>query len=138
MMGGAAARAVVSGVAASRRGAVLGPPYTFVAGSMPEAKRLAAAGRIGVPPLDAGCHDISPLVLPHLHRWLGQYGKNPFVLCSSLHVTYYGFRGDLKDLKFLQINSSPFIFNFSLKLYSCTLLLGLSECLDRSSYPCLR
>jgi hypothetical protein len=104
---------------------IRGPPYTFLTGSMPEAKRLAAAGRIGVLPLDARCHDIYPLVLPHLHRWLDQYGKpnhtvNPtitfgfrshqffpwrvspilLVFCSSL--TYYGFRGDLKYMKFLQ------------------------------------
>ncbi|GJN31598.1 hypothetical protein PR202_gn00119 [Eleusine coracana subsp. coracana] len=57
------------------RQGIRGPRYTFLAGSMPEAKRLVAAGRIGVPPLDAGCHDIIPLVLPQFHRWVAEYGK---------------------------------------------------------------
>lgn len=57
------------------RQGIRGPAYTFLAGSMPEAKRLVAAGRIGVPPLDAGCHDIIPLVLPQFHRWVAEYGK---------------------------------------------------------------
>nr|BAJ94885.1 predicted protein [Hordeum vulgare subsp. vulgare] len=57
------------------RQGVRGPPYTFLAGSLPEAKRLIMAGRRGVPPLDAGCHDIMPILLPQFHRWVADYGK---------------------------------------------------------------
>ncbi|KAL6594002.1 hypothetical protein ACP70R_048903 [Stipagrostis hirtigluma subsp. patula] len=57
------------------RQGVRGPPYRFLAGSMPESKRLVAAGRRGVPPLDAGCHDIMPLLLPQFHRWVAEYGR---------------------------------------------------------------
>ncbi|KAL6594005.1 hypothetical protein ACP70R_048906 [Stipagrostis hirtigluma subsp. patula] len=57
------------------RQGVRGPPYRFLAGSLPEAKRLAADGRRGVPPLDAGSHDIMPVLLPHIHRWAAEYGR---------------------------------------------------------------
>ncbi|VAI41259.1 unnamed protein product [Triticum turgidum subsp. durum] len=57
------------------RQGIRGPPYTFLAGSLPEAKRLLIAGRRGVPPLDAGCHDIMPILLPQFHRWVADYGK---------------------------------------------------------------
>ncbi|KAL6878372.1 hypothetical protein ACP4OV_012542 [Aristida adscensionis] len=57
------------------RQGVRGPPYRFLVGSLPEAKRLAAVGRHGVLPLDAGSHDIIPVLLPHLHRWTAEYGR---------------------------------------------------------------
>jgi len=57
------------------RQGVRGPPYTFLAGSLPEMKRLLVAGRVGVAPLDATCHDIMPVLLPQFHRWVADYGK---------------------------------------------------------------
>jgi cytochrome P450 family 709 len=57
------------------RQGIRGPPYTFLAGSLPEAKRLLMAGRRGTAPLDAGCHDIMPVLLPQFHRWVADYGK---------------------------------------------------------------
>ena len=61
------------------RQGVRGPPYTFLAGSLPEMKRLLVAGRVGVAPLDATCHDIMPVLLPQFHRWVADYGN----LCHS-------------------------------------------------------
>ena len=61
------------------RQGVRGPPYTFLAGSLPEMKRLLIAGRVGVAPLDATCHDIMPVLLPQFHRWVADYGN----LCHS-------------------------------------------------------
>lgn len=52
-----------------------GPPYTFLAGSMPEAKRLLVDGRRRAPPIDAACHDIIPVLLPQFHAWVRRYGK---------------------------------------------------------------
>ncbi|KAF8728797.1 hypothetical protein HU200_018076 [Digitaria exilis] len=60
---------------AFERQGVRGPGYTFLAGSLPEAKRLLMAGRIGVPPLDAACHDIMPILLPQFLRWVADYGR---------------------------------------------------------------
>ncbi|CAL4939615.1 unnamed protein product [Urochloa decumbens] len=57
------------------RQGVRGPPYRFLAGSLPEAKQLLLAGRIGVAPLDAGCHDIMPILLPQFHKWVADYGR---------------------------------------------------------------
>ncbi|CAL4922853.1 unnamed protein product [Urochloa decumbens] len=57
------------------RQGVRGAPYRFLAGSMLEAKRLVAAGRLGVAPLDAGNHDVAPVVLPPFHIWTAQYGR---------------------------------------------------------------
>jgi cytochrome P450 family 709 len=57
------------------RQGIRGPPYTFLAGSLPEAKRLLMAGRRGTAPLDAGCHDIMPVLLPQFLRWVADYGK---------------------------------------------------------------
>jgi PHYB activation tagged suppressor 1 len=66
------------------RQGVRGPAYTFLAGSLPEAKRLLLAGRIGVAPLDAGCHDIMPILLPQFHRWVADYGNLTQVSFPSL------------------------------------------------------
>ncbi|GJN31599.1 hypothetical protein PR202_gn00118 [Eleusine coracana subsp. coracana] len=66
------------------RQGILGPPYAFLTGSLLEAKRLAAAGRIGVPPLDAASHDIMPLVLPVVHTWTAEYGKDSVLVQRSL------------------------------------------------------
>ncbi|GJN07755.1 hypothetical protein PR202_ga25614 [Eleusine coracana subsp. coracana] len=76
------------------RQGIRGPPYAFLTGSLLEAKRLAAAGRIGVPPLDAGSHDIMPLVLPVVHTWTAEYGKTllywigptPAILSTDLQL----------------------------------------------------
>ncbi|WVZ57055.1 hypothetical protein U9M48_007495 [Paspalum notatum var. saurae] len=57
------------------RQGIRGPPYTFLAGSLPEAKRLLIDGRRRAPPLDAGCHDIIPVLLPQFQRWVADYGK---------------------------------------------------------------
>ncbi|PAN49477.1 hypothetical protein PAHAL_9G451900 [Panicum hallii] len=57
------------------RQGVRGPPYAFLAGSLPEMKRLLMAGRVGVAPLDATCHDIMPVLLPQFHRWAADYGR---------------------------------------------------------------
>jgi cytochrome P450 family 709 len=57
------------------RQGVRGPPYAFLAGSLPEMKRLLMAGRVGVAPLDATCHDIMPVLLPQFHRWAADYGN---------------------------------------------------------------
>ncbi|OEL24310.1 Cytochrome P450 709B2 [Dichanthelium oligosanthes] len=57
------------------RQGIRGPPYRFLAGSLPEAKRLAVASWRGVPPLDVGSHDIMPLLLPPFHRWVADYGR---------------------------------------------------------------
>jgi hypothetical protein len=86
------------------RQGIRGPPYSFLAGSLPEVKRLARASRRRVPHLDVGCHDIMPILLPPFHRWVVEYG-NPnaptyiffgiFFLYSVLLLitsskTYYG------------------------------------------------
>ena len=65
------------------RQGVRGPPYTFLAGSLPEMKRLLIAGRVGVAPLDATCHDIMPVLLPMFHRWVAHYGNRCHLLLSS-------------------------------------------------------
>ncbi|KAJ1296974.1 hypothetical protein BS78_01G342700 [Paspalum vaginatum] len=57
------------------RQGIRGPPYTFLAGSLPEAKRLLIDGRRRAPPLDAACHDIIPVLLPQFQRWVADYGK---------------------------------------------------------------
>ncbi|XP_066388052.1 cytochrome P450 709B2-like isoform X2 [Miscanthus floridulus] len=57
------------------RQGIRGPPYRFLAGSLPEVKRLARASRIRVPHLDVGCHDIMPILLPPFHRWVVEYGR---------------------------------------------------------------
>ncbi|KAJ1296971.1 hypothetical protein BS78_01G342400 [Paspalum vaginatum] len=57
------------------RQGIRGPRYTFLAGSLPEAKRLVIDGRRRAPPLDAGCHDIMPILLPQFHRWTAEYGR---------------------------------------------------------------
>lgn len=59
------------------RQGVRGPPYAFLAGSLPEMKRLLMAGQVGVAPLDATCHDIMPVLLPQFHRWAADYGNLP-------------------------------------------------------------
>ncbi|XP_062209269.1 cytochrome P450 709B2-like [Phragmites australis] len=57
------------------RQGIRGPPYRFLAGSLPEARRLLMGGR-RVEPLDAAdCHDIMPVVLPIFHRWVADYGR---------------------------------------------------------------
>ncbi|KAL6878367.1 hypothetical protein ACP4OV_012537 [Aristida adscensionis] len=66
-------RAIASSLAGQ---GVRGPPYHFLAGSMPEAKRLVA-GRRGVPPLHVASHDIIPLLLPQFHRWVTEYAHFP-------------------------------------------------------------
>ncbi|KAL6878366.1 hypothetical protein ACP4OV_012536 [Aristida adscensionis] len=66
-------RAIASSMA---RQGVRGPPYRFLAGSMPEAKRLVAAGRRGVPPLHAASHDIIPVLHPQFHRWVAEYEEH--------------------------------------------------------------
>ncbi|KAL6850355.1 hypothetical protein ACP4OV_020982 [Aristida adscensionis] len=57
------------------RQGIRGPPYRFPAGSLPEARRLLAAGRRGVPPLDPSCHDFMPVCLPPLQRWIADHGR---------------------------------------------------------------
>ncbi|CAL4931212.1 unnamed protein product [Urochloa decumbens] len=57
------------------RQGIRGPPYRFVVGSLPEAKRLATASRRRAPPLDVGSHDIMPFLLPPFHRWVTEYGR---------------------------------------------------------------
>ncbi|RCV44641.1 hypothetical protein SETIT_9G391000v2 [Setaria italica] len=56
------------------RQGIRGPAYRFLAGSLPEAKRLAVATRRRAPPLDVGSHDIMPFLLPPFHRWVADYG----------------------------------------------------------------
>ncbi|KAL6850295.1 hypothetical protein ACP4OV_020922 [Aristida adscensionis] len=50
-----------------------GPGYSFFVGSMPEIKRMKAAGSAVV--LDAGSHDFIPIVQPHFRKWITNYGK---------------------------------------------------------------
>ncbi|CAN6300766.1 unnamed protein product [Urochloa humidicola] len=57
------------------RQGIRGPPYMFLAGSLPEAKRLATTSRRQAPPLDVGSHDIMPFLLPPFHRWVADYGR---------------------------------------------------------------
>ncbi|CAN6284589.1 unnamed protein product [Urochloa humidicola] len=61
-------------LAFARQG-IQGPPYRFLAGSLPEAKRLAVVSRRQAPPLDVGSHDIMPFLLPPFHRWVADYGR---------------------------------------------------------------
>jgi PHYB activation tagged suppressor 1 len=56
------------------RQGVRGPAYRFLAGSLPEAKRLATAGWRRTPPLDVASHDIMPFLLPFFHTWVADYG----------------------------------------------------------------
>ncbi|KAL6897378.1 hypothetical protein ACP4OV_007074 [Aristida adscensionis] len=66
-------RAMASSLA---RQGLRGSPYCFLLGSMPEANRLvAAAGRRGAPPLNAGSHDIVPMLLPLFHAWVAKYAR---------------------------------------------------------------
>ncbi|TKV95906.1 hypothetical protein SEVIR_9G393500v4 [Setaria viridis] len=57
------------------RQGIRGAPYTFLVGSMLKAKRLLLAGRTGAAPMDAGNHDIVPVVLRRLHTWTAEYGR---------------------------------------------------------------
>lgn len=57
------------------RQGIRGAPYTFLVGSMLKTKRLVVAGRTGAAPMDAGNHDIVPVVLRPLHTWTAEYGK---------------------------------------------------------------
>ncbi|TVU46867.1 hypothetical protein EJB05_06439, partial [Eragrostis curvula] len=76
------------------RQGIRGPPYSFLTGSMLEVKQLAAAARIGLPPLDVSSHDIMPLVLPVFHRWAADYGRTflywigptPAILSTDLQL----------------------------------------------------
>ncbi|KAL6659161.1 hypothetical protein ACP70R_003201 [Stipagrostis hirtigluma subsp. patula] len=56
------------------RQGIQGPAYRFLTGSMLELKRLHVAGRKGVV-LDAGSHDIIPALLPHMQKWVADYGR---------------------------------------------------------------
>ncbi|KAF8720916.1 hypothetical protein HU200_023318 [Digitaria exilis] len=58
--------------ALARQG-IQGPPYRFLAGSMLQAKRLAATSRRRTPPLDVASHDIMPLLLPAFQGWVADY-----------------------------------------------------------------
>nr|CAB3495815.1 unnamed protein product [Digitaria exilis] len=60
--------------ALARQG-IQGPPYRFLAGSMLQAKRLAATSRRRTPPLDVASHDIMPLLLPAFQGWVADYGR---------------------------------------------------------------
>ncbi|CAL4950024.1 unnamed protein product [Urochloa decumbens] len=50
-----------------------GPGYRFFVGSIPEIRRVKAAGSEIV--LDAGSHDFIPIVQPHYRKWVADYGK---------------------------------------------------------------
>ncbi|WVZ71240.1 hypothetical protein U9M48_019852 [Paspalum notatum var. saurae] len=50
-----------------------GPSYRFFAGSVPEIKRMKAAGSEIV--LDVGSHDFIPIVQPQFRKWVADYGK---------------------------------------------------------------
>nr|CAB3473085.1 unnamed protein product [Digitaria exilis] len=50
-----------------------GPGYRFFVGSVPEIKRMKAAGSEIV--LDAGSHDFIPIVQPHYRKWVADHGK---------------------------------------------------------------
>ena len=70
------------------RQGIRGPPYTFLAGSLPEAKRLLIDGRRRAPPLDAGCHDIIPVLLPQFQRWVADYGNKLLTTRGVLFVIF--------------------------------------------------
>ncbi|KAL5671851.1 hypothetical protein ACJX0J_016157, partial [Zea mays] len=50
-----------------------GPSYRFLVGSLPEIKRMKAAGSKIT--LDVGSHDFVPIVQPQYRRWVSDYGK---------------------------------------------------------------
>ncbi|CAN6306494.1 unnamed protein product, partial [Urochloa humidicola] len=62
--------AATGGGAGVRQAGDPGPALLFLAGSLPEPKRLVVATRRQAPPLDVGCHDIMPFLLPPFHRWV--------------------------------------------------------------------
>ena len=51
---------------------IVGPPCSFLYGSLHEVKKMNMAARQTV--LDANSHDITPRVLPHYHKWSSLYG----------------------------------------------------------------
>ena len=57
---------VVQGSGRRRRG------YRFFVGSMPEIRRMMAAGSEVI--LDAGSHDFIPIVQPQFRKWIANYG----------------------------------------------------------------
>ncbi|XP_066314311.1 cytochrome P450 709B2-like [Miscanthus floridulus] len=50
-----------------------GPSYRFFVGSLPEIKRMKAAGSKII--LDVGSHDFIPIVQPQYRKWVADYGK---------------------------------------------------------------
>ncbi|KAK4559557.1 hypothetical protein RGQ29_008682 [Quercus rubra] len=52
---------------------IVGPPCSFLYGSLHEVKKMNMAARQTV--LDANSHDITPRVLPHYHKWSSLYGE---------------------------------------------------------------
>ncbi|KAJ1397989.1 Cytochrome P450 [Sesbania bispinosa] len=50
----------------------MGPPYSFVSGSLPEIKTMMKDARKRV--MDSHSHDVTQRVLPHLHKWSSLYG----------------------------------------------------------------
>jgi cytochrome P450 family 709 len=51
-----------------------GPSYRFLVGSLPEIKRMKAAGSKIT--LDVGSHDFVPIVQPQYRRWVSDYGMH--------------------------------------------------------------
>jgi len=49
-----------------------GPSYRFFVGSLPEIKRMKAAGSKII--LDVGSHDFIPIVQPQYRKWVADYG----------------------------------------------------------------
>jgi PHYB activation tagged suppressor 1 len=83
------------------RQGVRGAPYTFLVGSMLEMKRLVVAGRSGVAAMDAGNHNIVPVVLRPLHVWTAAYGLFFFFHAEMYYKVY-------ENLLCLRIYQCPF------------------------------
>ncbi|KAK1277951.1 Cytochrome P450 [Acorus gramineus] len=55
------------------RQGIRGPRYAFMGGSLVEIKNLKKAASQTT--MDAKCHNITPRILPHYHKWIPQYGE---------------------------------------------------------------
>ena len=63
-----------------------GPGYRFFVGSVPEIRRMKAAGSEVV--LDAGSHDFIPIVQPQFRKWVADYGTYLYIY-MMMHISAY-------------------------------------------------
>jgi hypothetical protein len=63
-----------------------GPGYRFFVGSVPEIRRMKAAGSEVV--LDAGSHDFIRIVQPQFRKWVADYGTYIYIYIGILIILH--------------------------------------------------